>query len=256
MYPTLPFGPFSLPTGPILAMLAALLMLDIAGRYARRFGRAHALHPDDVWNTGMIALAAGLIVARLWNVFQFWPIYREEPLLIVSLRPSGFSFWPGVVAALIGGYAYMLRRALDPARVVAALAVGLLVGAAVLAVSDHLTGQVLGLPSDGPLATRYFLELRHPAGLYRAGLLLLALVAIWLWADPMRPGRIIWMVGLGYSLARLIADGFVADAPMVGTVRSSQVVALIAALLFTALLARGDRSSNVVDETAEASVIS
>ena len=110
MYPTLPFGPLSFPTGPILAILAIIVGLEVAGRYGRKLG----LHPDDVWNTGLIAFASGLIVARLWNVFQFSHIYRAEPNLILSLRPSGFAFWPGVVAALIGGYAYLLYRRAGP----------------------------------------------------------------------------------------------------------------------------------------------
>ena len=48
MYPTLPFGPLALPTGPILAILAIIVTLDIAGRYGRRLG----VHPDDIWNVG------------------------------------------------------------------------------------------------------------------------------------------------------------------------------------------------------------
>jgi prolipoprotein diacylglyceryltransferase len=91
MYQALPFGPVTLPTGPLLAMLAVFLGLETAGRFGRRLG----LRTDDVWNTGLLAVLAGLIVARLWNVFQFWYVYTAEPLLIVSLRPSGFALWPG-----------------------------------------------------------------------------------------------------------------------------------------------------------------
>ena len=57
-------------------------------------GRRLGLRPDDLWNTGLIALLAGFIVARVWNVFQFWYVYSAEPLLLFSLRPSGFAFWP------------------------------------------------------------------------------------------------------------------------------------------------------------------
>ncbi len=124
MYPTLPFGPLALPTGPVLAIFAVMLTLDIASRYGRRLG----MHPDDIWNIGLIALTAGLIVARLWNVFQFWYIYQSEPALIFSIRPSGFEFWPGLIAAVIAGYVYLLQRALDPLPVAATLAVGLVAG--------------------------------------------------------------------------------------------------------------------------------
>src|SRR5215203_1504006 len=155
MYPTLPFGPLALPTAPILAILAVLVMLDVAGRYGRRLG----VHPDDIWNVGLIALATGLIVARLWNVFQFWYIYQSEPLLIFSIRPSGYAFWPGLIAAIVGGYVYLFRRALDPVRVGAALAVGLVAGSIVQSISGFATGTLLGTLSDLPWASAYFGEM-------------------------------------------------------------------------------------------------
>lgn len=237
MYPTLPFGPLSLPTGPVLAIFAVILTLDIAGRYGRRLG----LHPDDVWNVGLIALTAGLIVARLWNVFQFWYIYQSEPLLIFSIRPSGFEFWPGLIAALIAGYVYLFRHALDPLRVAAALAVGALAGNVVLAISGFATGTLLGTDSDAPWALPYFGETRHPVGLYQALASAIVCVLLWFLADRQRPGRVLLVAVLGYSLLRLVTDGFLAQATLLGSMRASQVIALMVALVVVLLLARTGR---------------
>ncbi len=110
MYPALPFGPITLPTGPVFAILAIVFTLEVAGRVGRRFG----IRPDDVWNTGLLAAVTALIVARLWNVIQFWYVYAAEPMLIISPRPSGFALVPGLIAALIVAYAYLLRKAIDP----------------------------------------------------------------------------------------------------------------------------------------------
>lgn len=233
MYPTLPFGPASLPTTPILAILAVMAALEVASRYGRKLG----LHPDDVWNTALIGLAAGLIVARVWNVFQFWGIYRAEPMLAFSLRPSGFELWPGVVAALIGGYAYMLKRALDPVKMGAALSLGGLAGAAVMGVSGYLTGGVLGLASTAPWAQLYFGEMRHPAGLYLALGLGLAAALLWVFAPLERPGRVFLMALLAYSLVRVFVDGFRDGMELVGPFRLGQAAALVVALVCAALLA-------------------
>lgn len=234
MYPTLPFGPLALPTGPILAILAVIVTLDVAGR----FGRRYTLHPDDVWNVGLIALASGLIVARLWNVFQFWYIYQAEPLLIFSLRPSGFEFWPGVIAALIGGYGYLLARALDPVRVAAALITGAAAGSVILGVSGYATGAVLGAITHAPTALPYFGELRHPVGLYRAlgGILLTA--ALMASADRLRPTRTILQGILGFSLITLVGDAFLVAGAEIAGFRISQIIALLVALIATILLAR------------------
>jgi phosphatidylglycerol:prolipoprotein diacylglycerol transferase len=235
MYPTLPFGPLALPTGPVLAIFAVILTLDIAGRMGRRLG----IHPDDIWNAGLIALTAGLIVARLWNVFQFWYIYQSEPILIFSIRPSGFEFWPGLIAALIAGYAYLLRRALDPVRVGAALAMGLVAGSIIQGISAFATGAQLGTVSDAPLALPYFGEMRHPAGLYQSLAGLILLIILWVGGDVRTPARLFFQAILGYSVIRLITDGFVAESTLIGGMRVSQLVALVVALVTVLLLAGG-----------------
>ena len=234
MYATLALGPLSLPTGPIFAMLAAVLALEVAGRAGHRFG----LHADDVWNTGLLALVAGLIVARLWTIIQFWPVYRDEPLLIVSLRPSGFAIWPGVVVALVAAFAWMVYRSLDPLRVGAALSLGLVAGGAVVNVSLFLTGAVVGTPSSAPWAMRYFSEMVHPVGLYRALGLAILLVLLQVTADARRPVRTIWLALLGYALVHLVCDAFVSDATLLGPFHRSQVLALIVAVGAALALAR------------------
>lgn len=234
MYPSLPFGPISMPTGPFLTLLAFWVGLEVASRYGRRLG----LHSDAVWNAGLVAILAGLIVARLWNVVQFWYVYAEQPLLIFSLRPSGFALWPGLIAALVGGYAYLIARALDPVKMAAAFAVGGLAAAGILNLSQYLTGATLGVLTDSRLALPYYGEPRHPVALYRMVGMVLALVAVLAWSDPRRPARTLWLAGLGFCLVHLIADGFVANGALVGEFRTSQVLAFVGALIFSLLLAR------------------
>lgn len=246
MYPILPLGPLSFPTGPILTLVAIIVGLDIGGRYGRKLG----ISSDDVWNTGLIGFASGLIVARLWNVFQFWSIYSGEPILIVSLRPSGFTLWPGVIAALIGAYAYLIYRSLDPVRMAAALAMGGLAGGVILSFSGYLTGSVLGAPSDVAWAVEYYGVPRHPVAIYQAFSLAALAALLWIRMDPQRPGRTVLWALFGYSLIRLFLDGFREGMEMFGSVRLSQVVAFAFALVCVVLLARGDKDAGTEAESA------
>lgn len=234
MNQSLPFGPFTVPTGPIFAMFAVVLALEVAGRMSRKVG----VRSDDLWNTGLLGLLAALIVARLWTIIQFWDVYRTEPGLIVSLRPSGFAFWPGVAAFVVAAYANLLRQKLDPRRVAAALAVGMAAGAILINVSSWLTGAVVGLPTDVPWAVRYFIEIVHPVALYRAVGLVLVVVLGWATTTKPRAGRTVWLVVLGFGLVHLISDAWVRDPALLGSLRQSQVLGLAAAVAASLMLAR------------------
>jgi len=240
MYPTLPFGPLSLPTGPFFALIALWVGLEIAARFGTRMGQ----NSDDIWNTGLLALAAGLIVARLWNVIQFWDIYTSEPLLIFSLRPSGYALQPGAVAALIVGYLFLMRKAMDPVPTAAAFSVGAMAAASFLSAGAYLSGAVVGVPSDLPWALPHYGQALHPVGLYRALGFAFLTVLLWKTRQLDRPLRTLWLAGFGYSLIRLFTDGFVADAEMIGQFRTSQVYAFVAALIFSLLLAREESYAN------------
>ena len=246
MYPALPFGPVTLPTGPVFILLAVYFGLDAAARTGRRLG----LNPDHVWNTGLLGLLAGLIVARLWNVFQFWYVYAAEPLLIFSLRPSGYAFWPGVIAALLAGYAYLLRSALHPLVMAAAFAPGLLAAGVLLNVGDYLTGVLTGLPSDLPWALPYFGEMLHPVALYRAVGMIVVLLIVWWRLDRTRPQRTLYIAGLGWGIVYVVADGFAANAPITGPFRTSQLLGLIVALVCAVLLARDKPKLPVATEAS------
>ncbi|MEM7535964.1 MAG: prolipoprotein diacylglyceryl transferase family protein [Chloroflexota bacterium] len=241
MYSTFSFGPLSLPTSPFLTLLAVMLGMDIFSRYGERLG----LDADDTWNLSLWAILTGLIVARLWNVVQFWGVYQSQPLLIFSPRPSGFIVMPGLIAALIVAYGYMIYRALPPMRIAAAAVMGGLFVSAVLSLSAFLTGTLIGTESTLPWAMSYYGEYQHPVGVYRAIGFLLVLVTVWLISQPKSPAtdprQTILLGGLGYSLVHLIADAFVADAfvadaALMGTVRWSQLIGFAGALLCLLLL--------------------
>ena len=238
MLPVLPIGPISLPTAPFFAILALWFGLDFAGRYGKRFG----LDPNEIWNIGLISLCTGLIVARLWNVVQFWSIYLSEPTLILSIRPSGFALWPGLIAALIAGYGYLLIYSINPLHVIASFSIGLLAAGIIFSISGYLTGTILGTTSTLPWALPYYGELRHPTALYQAFGLLLVLALLWYQPKGMHAGRVVLFSLLGYSLLRLLTDTFTVvldgDGMLLGGFRVSQIVGLLVGCFACFLLAR------------------
>lgn len=234
MYPVLPFGPFTIPTSPIVILIAMTVGLEIAGRYGRRIGIAI----DDLWNIGLLTILIGLIVARLWNVIQFWPVYVAEPWLIVSMRPSGFVALPGFVASAITVFGYLLYRALDPLPVVAALSVGATSALAIIQAGQLFSGELLGIESTLPWAVNYYGELRHPVALYYGGGLALLVLLLYSLPAGVDPARTIFFLLLGGGIIYLIAGAFEYNAPIWAGLHIKQVIGLGLALFASLQLAR------------------
>lgn len=234
MYPVLPFGPITIPTGPLVALIALTLGLEVAGRFGRRL----QLSSDDVWNTGLLWVLVGLIVARLWNVIQFWSIYIAEPWLMLSLRPSGFVWNAGVVAGLVAAYIYLWRRALHPLPMTVALAAGALVAAALLAVGALLTGSLIGLPTDLPWALPYFGILRHPVALYYACGLVLLVLGGWFGVGKVPAARLLLLWTLGVGMVLLLAGAYEEEGRSMAGFRLNQLLGLLIALIACLGLAR------------------
>ncbi|MBX3013897.1 MAG: prolipoprotein diacylglyceryl transferase [Caldilineaceae bacterium] len=234
MYPVLPFGPMTIPTGPLVALVALTVGLEVAGRVGRRLH----LSTDDVWNIGLVSISVSLIVARLWNVIQFWEVYLAEPGLILSLRPSGFVWSAGLAAGLIVAYAYLWRRSLAPAPMAVTFAAGALSAAALLASGAFLTGSLIGLPTDLPWALPYYGVLRHPVALYYALGFVLLLVGGAALLNKATHGRLLLLWLLGSGLLAVGVGAYQEGGELFMSLRVSQVVGLLVALAATLGLAR------------------
>jgi phosphatidylglycerol---prolipoprotein diacylglyceryl transferase len=108
-------------------------------------------------------------------------------------------------------------------------------------VSGFATGTHLGTVSNAPWALPYFGEMRHPVGLYQSLASVILSLLLWTVGDARRPARVLWLAILGYSLIRLITDGFRAETALLSGMRVSQIVALVVALVVVLLLASGNR---------------
>lgn len=234
MYPVLPFGPMTIPTGPVVALLALTIGLEIAGRFGKRL----QLAVDDVWNTGLLFVLVSLIVARLWNVIQFWVVYQTEPWLILSLRPSGFVWGAGLVAGLLAVYVYLWRRALPLLPISAAFAAGAISAAALGAVGAFLTGTLIGLPSTLPWALPYYGVLRHPVALYYTTGCVLLVVGGWLLINRLPVQRLLYLWLLGAGLLLLWVGAYEEGGQTIFTLRVTQCWGFIAALVACLALAR------------------
>jgi phosphatidylglycerol---prolipoprotein diacylglyceryl transferase len=239
MLPVLQIGPLALQTYPLALLLAGWLALALSGRIARRLG----IDDDHVYNAGLYALIAGVIVGRLAHVIAYWQAYRTQPLEIFGFNTQAFLLWPGLAGALAVGGWYINRHKLPLIRFLDALAPGLLVGLAVAATGALLVGRVPGAPADLPWSVDLWGVRRHPSQLYETLVLLgVAAVVLWLIWQGSRAGAPALVSLLGYGLMQWLLEPFRAEsATILGGLRAAQVIGLGLALLALWGLGTGQR---------------
>ena len=234
MLPVLQLGPLAIQIYPLAIVLAGWVALAVGARAARWLG----LDGDHIYNAGLYALLAGVIVGRFAHVLAFWPAYRSQLTEIFGFNTTAFLLWPGVLAAAAVAGWYIYRRRLPLIAMLDAFAPGLLVGLAVAAIGALLAGRNPGAPADLPWSVTLWGISRHPVQMYEAiALTAVAAYVLYLIRLGSRGGAPALTALLGFGLTLWLVEAFRSTdvtATVLGGLRSGQVLGL--ALAIAALL--------------------
>ena len=200
-------------------LLAPLVAAAVAHRRHLPWRRVLALY--------YLALAAGIVGARVLDLGIAWSFYAQEPSRIWSLNFQGFSLYGGFVVATFTGIALARIWRLPVWRLADCAAPGLAVGIVLMRTGCFLRGCCFGIPTarpwgvafpvgspawnqqllggDGFLGIMGVVEPVHPTQLYEivAALVLLAIVAV-LIRRHLPDGVAFLSFALGFTLFRLL----------------------------------------------------
>ena len=99
------FGPLLLPTQAVLLVVATAAALGVLGllRDNRPGSRAGA-------ETRLfVALAVGVLGARLGWIAQHWKVYAESPWALLAFRDGGYAPWIGLLVGMCAVAVFVLR---------------------------------------------------------------------------------------------------------------------------------------------------
>jgi phosphatidylglycerol:prolipoprotein diacylglycerol transferase len=194
----------------------------------RRLG----LDGDHIWNAGLYALLATIVVGRLAHVIAFWPAYRLQPVEMVGLNAQAFLWGPGVLAGLIAAAWYIHRHKLPWATVLDAAAPGVLAGLMITNLGALLAGNDVGAPAALPWAVEIWGVPRHPVQIYAAlGELITLAAVLAALRKPSKPGIAALLGLLGWGMTSWLIEPFRAESPtIVAGIRLWQMIGLAAAL--------------------------
>lgn len=243
MYPILQIGPLAIQL-PGLLLLAGLWIGTLV---AERETARYKLDPGLISNMIFIALAVGIIGARLGYAFRYLDLYLSEPLSFLALNPNTLSAMEGIAAGLIAAVIYAQRKGLSLLPTMDTLTLGASSFAIFVALAHLSSGDAFGAPTTVPWAIELWGADRHPTQIYE----LLFAVSVTLVILRIRKAR--FFSGFTFTLfvalsaiSRLYLEGFRGDSLIVfSSIRSAQLISF--AVMISALIALHVLSRNNVE---------
>lgn len=176
MFPIFQVGPAAVPLAPIILLIGVFISATLVERHAARLG----LDQNVVSNMLYIALAAGLVGARLVYVLLHLDAFVSDPLGIVLPTPTTLDPLGGLAVAVLAGALYARKYHLPSWRTLDALAPGIAALALAFGLAHLASGDAFGMSARLPWSIYLWDDYRHPSQVYEIIAALLILAAWWL----------------------------------------------------------------------------
>ena len=147
MFPkVLDLGPITIHTYGLMLAAAFIAGIWITSRNARKEG----IHPDSIWNMGLVVIFSALVGAKILLLFSDYHYYSQnfrEIFSLSTLRSAGV-YYGGLLLALISAIWYLRKKQL-PAWTIADLAApGIALGQALGRLGCLSAGCCYGKPTQ------------------------------------------------------------------------------------------------------------
>ena len=219
-------------------------------------GRKKGIKSDDVYDLAFWLVIAGIVGARLYEVFFIdWDYYKNNLSAIFKIWQGGLAIHGAIIAGLIVLWFWAKKKKFSFWRLTDWLAAPLALGQAIGRWGNYFNQELFGPPTNLPwgipisqanrpapfIDTQYF----HPAFFYESILdLVLFLIIIWAIKRGYRTGWATVIYFLGYGLIRFFMEFIrIDETPQIFGLRLPQLASLLiiwAAIFIWAFLLRGN----------------
>lgn len=233
-------GPLEIRWYGIIVVSAILAAVGLASRLAARRG----LDPEFVPDLALWAVPAGVIGARLYEVFVLqWPYYRAHLWEIPMIWHGGLAIHGGVLGGVLVGLWYARRRGQPFLPWADVAAPGLLLAQAIGRWGNFFNQEAYGVATTPEFMSRFpawfreqmFIDgaYRHPTFLYESLWNLLGAGLLLLFFRRRPPaGSVFFAYLVVYNVGRFLIEGIRMDSTFfAGGLRVAQVVAAALVLL-------------------------
>lgn len=226
-----------------LGVMAAVLL---AGSREERLG----LERDTGLNIALVCMPVAIVCARLYYVLFSWEYYAAHPADILNIRQGGLAVYGGVIGGVLAGFVYARIRKISFSRGLDLAAPSIALGQAIGRWGNFFNQEAYGAAVENPALHFFPMAVQidgkwHYAAFFYESLWCLLIVAFILIAERRRffrrSGDIFAAYVFLYGIERALVEGLRTDSLLIGPIRVSQLLSLLAVLAVCLLLARRQR---------------
>lgn len=138
-------GDFPIRAYGLVLSLSIILATGVGYFLAKADGRGYEKHIVDL---GIYCGVAGLLGARLWDVFFFdWDYYSHHLTELLNVWQGGMAIQGGVFLGVLTGVCYCRRHHLDTVHLMDVLAPAIILGQSLGRCANLLNGDAFGAPT-------------------------------------------------------------------------------------------------------------
>jgi len=215
----------------IIIATGFLLAIIFASYEAKRVGQnSEAIMDVVLWGT-----PAAIIGARLYYVIFNWSQYKDSPGEIIAIWHGGLAIYGAIIAAVVTTILYCKYKKVNFWEISDVCSFGLLIGQAIGRWGNFVNQEAYGAQTNLPWRMEIFSKelgtyiAVHPTFLYESLWNTLGFLLLLFYRKKKKfNGEIFLLYTLWYGFGRFWIEGLRADSLYLGSIRISQLVAVLA----------------------------
>ena len=216
----------------IIIAVGFMLVVLMGLRDSRKFG----LEPDNIIDLVLFATPVAIVASRLFYVAFSWGNFKDNLLEIFNTRNGGLAIYGAIIGALLVAYIFAKKKKMDAFNLFDFAAPYLPLAQAIGRWGNFVNQEAYGTHTDLPWGMTGSSIVNgpvHPTFLYESlwniGVFF---VLIWYRKNKKLNGEVFFLYMILYGIGRAWIEGLRIDSLMVGSLRISQLLAVLFAVFF------------------------
>lgn len=226
----------------IIISLALIVNIIWAMRDAGKFG----FKSDDIVDFVFYVVPAAVVGARLYYVIFKWQDYAGNPIEAIKIWNGGLAIYGAVIAGIITAWIFARVKRINPLKLCDFCAPFLVLGQAIGRWGNFINceayGEYTNLPwrMEIPALDGMGVMSVHPTFLYESLWNISVFIFLMLFRNrSKKEGEVFFLYLIMYGLGRFWIEGLRADSLMIGSFKVSQLLSLLAVVVFSGVLFKG-----------------